>query len=88
MKTLYLKQSIHLQQEFAKYMAFILNAIYCKLLIKFNGTGHLPLKQIHYCLVLSLICKYTLSLIRVFQTTSQTHMNTHASTNIYIYHKY
>ena len=41
MKTLYLKQSIHLQQEFAKYMAFILNAIYCKLLIKFNETGHL-----------------------------------------------
>ena len=50
----------------------------------YQRMGHLPLKQIHYFLVLSPICKYqTLSLIRVFQRTSQTHMNTHTSINIY-----
>ena len=51
--------------------------------IKFQRTGHLPLKQVHYCLILSPICKdQTLSLIRVFQ---RTHMNTHTSINIYIH---
>ena len=65
-------------------MAYIRYAMYCKLTLidikfKFQRTGHFPLKQIHYCVVLSLICKYTLSLIRAFQRTSQTHMNIHTS---------
>ena len=87
MKTVYFETIDSPSGEIYKIYAYGVypEAIWYKLTLSFKERDIYHWNKTLLSIILSPICKYqTLSLIRVFQRTSQTHMNTHASINIYM----